>query len=117
MKIEMIKNVGENPREITFFVERERGRYNNCRIDVTLEAEDMEGLKTEQINQLAWNLASPTAYRVFGSIEPLDEPERFLGFKVAPLPVAPTEPTQMDVENFLLELEFRVLALEMGVNS
>ncbi len=103
---------------IEFFVERENGTYNNCNLTSTLSPHEIEGLTQEQVNQLAWDKVKHIAYRVFSQIEPLNEPENFIGFEVESLPISPPAepgPVQPNMEDFMLDLDFRLSLLELGL--
>lgn len=66
------------------FIEREKGIYNNCNLSVDLSQTDVHGLTDNEIKTLAWLRVKPIAIRVFEEIEPLDEKDNPIGFKLVP---------------------------------
>lgn len=121
MKIQIIN---QEQNSIDFLVEREEGMYNNVNVTAEFTNEEIEGLTQGQIYQLAWDKVKHIVYRVFEQIEPLDEPENFIGFEVEPLPIPP-EPEPIIVDEYIdeekiaiaeaiIDLEHRISILEGG---
>ncbi len=79
MKIEIVTQKQNN---FEFLIEREQGMYNNCNLSIELTEKDIEGLSQDEIKTLAWLRTKPTAIRVFEQIEPLDEPDNPIDFKL-----------------------------------
>jgi hypothetical protein len=115
MKIEIKSKSADH---IEFFVEREKGQYNNVNINIELIHAETDALPDAQVNQWAWERAKPTVYAVFNRIEPLDEPENFLDFEVEPIPVDPflvLQPTQAEISKAEREIETINLLIDLGV--
>lgn len=79
----------QHGNELTYLVEREKGTYNNITESVIVK--NTSGLDENEIKTAGWLMIKPIALRVFETIEPLDEPENPIGFKLIPSRIVKTE--------------------------